>query len=245
MSCIFHKKKSADQIAGSLFYQRDDVGYWDLQENIHIFGHPTLEHLTIRKAKLDERGFDSLEKPSGTGLKELHFIDCDINDDALSDILLHPEDLREFTMTHQEDPSPPLEESPADAGDYIFALNSAQHSLETISIDSATLGGRKALRLRDFIALKTLQLRDFQLFGKTSKKPRLHSVGLPPELETMKFFGQIGEDEEVAELLLNIIENKEIMARKWKKFIIAKGVESVPEKILEACKVVGLEVVGC
>jgi hypothetical protein len=180
-----------------------------------------------------------------TGLKELHFIDCDINDDALSDILLHPEALKEFTMTQtQAEPNPPLEESPADAGDYIFALNSAQHSLETISIDYATLGGRKALRLRDFVALKSLSLRDYQLFGQTSKtgKPRLHSVGFPPEMETLRFFGEVGTDDEVTELLEVAISNKSILARKWKQLVVPDSKEGIPKAIMDACDDAGLEI---
>lgn len=227
-----------------MFYQRDDNGYWDLQENIHIFSHPTLEHLSIRRAKLDERGFDSLEKPEMTGLKELHFTDCDINDDALSDILLHPEALREFTMTQTKlEPEPPLEESPADAGDYIAALLSSQHSLEMVSIDYATLGGRKALRLRDFVALKTLGLRDYQLFGQTSKtgKPRLHSVGFPPEMETLKLFGDVGTDDEVTELMAVAIENKSVLARKWKELVVV-GKEGVPKEIFDACENAGIQI---
>jgi hypothetical protein len=177
-----------------------------------------------------------------TGLQELHFIDCDINDDALTDILLHPEALKVFTIVQTKaEPEPPLEESPADAGDYIFALNSAQHSLETISIDCATLGGRKALRLRDFVALKSLGLRDYQLFGQTSKtgKPRLHSVGLPPEMETLKLFGEIGSDDEVTELLEVAVRQKEVVARKW-RVLVDVGREGVPSGILDAAESVGL-----
>lgn len=142
-----------------------------------------------------------------------------------------------------DDPSmPEAIESPADAGDYIFALNSAQHSLETISIDNSNLGGRKALRLRDFTALKKLELRDYQLFGSTSKKPRLHSVGLPPVLETLTFFGQVGEDEEVLDLLENLIEQKEIMARSLRRLVLARGKGSLPERIVRACETVGLAI---
>lgn len=177
-----------------------------------------------------------------TGLEQLHFIDCDINDDALTDILMHPEALKEFTMVQTKaEPEPPLEESAADAGDYIFALNSAQHSLEAISIDCATLGGRKALRLRDFVALKSLGLRDYQLFGQTSKtgKPRLHSVGLPPEMETLKFFGEVGTDDEVTELLEVAIRSKDVVARNWKVLVDA-GREGVPANIMDAAESVGL-----
>ncbi|KAF2712950.1 hypothetical protein K504DRAFT_478920 [Pleomassaria siparia CBS 279.74] len=217
----------------SLFYQREDGGYWDLKENIHIFCHPTLESLTITRAKLDEKGFESIEQPSETALAKLRLIECDINDEALSELLLFPDCLKEITINHTEEPSPPLEES-ADATmhDYILALSSAQETLEYISINFPTLGGHKALRLRKFVELKELHLRDYQLFGKSSSSPRMHSVGLPPELEILKLWNPIGGDEGVAELLCYEIENLGVMARNLKKFII-EGEGKVPEKILD------------
>ncbi|KAG9228287.1 hypothetical protein BJ875DRAFT_490025 [Amylocarpus encephaloides] len=220
----------------SLFYQCEDGGYWDLKENIHIFGHPTLETLTITRARLDEKGFESVEQPSETALTSLKLIECDINDEALSELLLFPDALKEITITHSADPSPPLEES-ADATmhDYLLALKSANHSLEYISIDFPSLAGNKALRMRDFEELKTLHLRDYQLFGKSSSSPRLHSVALPPNLETLKFWGPTGEDEEVAELFCYEIENMGIMARNLKHMVI-EGPGMIPENILEACK---------
>ncbi len=90
----------------TLFYQCPDDQYRDLRENIHIFAHPTLERLVIRRAKLDHRGFDLIEQPHQTRLKTLHLIECDINDDALTDILEFPEALREFVMTQAEEPAP-------------------------------------------------------------------------------------------------------------------------------------------
>lgn len=169
-----------------------------------------------------------------TALKELHLIECDINDDALSDILLHPEALKEITITQLAVPKPPLEESPEDVEDYILALQSAQHSLQTISIDFPTLGAENPLRLRDFEVLRELQLRDFQLFGE--KMPRLHSVGLPSNLEVLEFLGPVGQDEEIADLLYYTIENKQIMARKWTHFVVEGGEESLAKKIVEACE---------
>lgn len=216
-----------------MFYQTEDGGYWDLQENIHIFGHPTLEILTIRKAKLDERGFDSLEKPSETALKALHFIECDINDDALADILLHPEALQEFTITQLEVPIPELEESPENVDDYIVALSSAQHSLETISINFPTLGAKNPLRLREFEVLKSLQLRDYQLFGQSP--PRLHSVGLPPSLEFLEFFNEFGvdHDEDIIDLLCYFLE-KDTLGRHLCDVKVVSGDGGLPPRIIEA-----------
>jgi hypothetical protein len=169
-------------------------------------------------------------------LTKLRLIECDINDEALSELLLFPDALKEITITHLEEPEPPLEESEdATMHDYILALSSAQHSLEYISIDYPSLGGNKALRLRMFEQLKELHLRDYQLFGKSCSKPRMHSVGLPPELETLKFWTPIGEDEGVVELLCYEIENLGVMARNLKKLVIEGGGE-VPEKILDALK---------
>jgi hypothetical protein len=169
-------------------------------------------------------------------------IDCDINDEALTDILLHPESLKEITFTQREIPDPELEESPNDVGDFIFALGSAQHSLEKISIDFPTLNGKAALRLRDFDAVTELELRDYQLLGQSSGKPRLHSVGLPPNLEVLKFPGAVTGDEEILDLLDYMIENREILARKWRVLVVKGGEEGLPERVMEACKVAGLEV---
>ncbi|KAJ5040551.1 uncharacterized protein L3040_006204 [Drepanopeziza brunnea f. sp. 'multigermtubi'] len=216
----------------SLFYQREDGGYWDLQENIHIFGHPTLEHLTIRHAKLDERGFESLEKPWYTGLKALFLLECDIHDDALADLLVLPEALEEITITQLEDPEPALEESPEYMEDYILACRSAQHSLQRITIDFPTLAAKNPLKLRDFELLKELKLRDHQLFGM--KTPRLFSVALPQNLEVLEFLSEVGTDEEVAELLCYTIENKAILARKWTDLVVVEG-KGVPDRIKEVC----------
>ncbi|RYP69714.1 hypothetical protein DL769_005212 [Monosporascus sp. CRB-8-3] len=227
----------------TLFYQCADDQYWDLQGNIHIFAHPTLESLTIRRAKLDHRGFDFIERPHQTALKKLHLIECDINDDALSDILEFPEALKEFVMTQTPEPEPELEESSINIGDYIIALKSARHSLESVTIDFPTLVGYRALRMRDFTALKTLRINwDYQLFGKTSKKPRLHSVGLPPELETLEFLNELGKDEEVTDLLMYTIENREIVAGKWKTMIVVEGDDrEVSKDLIQACKSHGLQ----
>jgi hypothetical protein len=216
-----------------MFYQTEDDGYWDLQDNIHIFSHPTLETLTIRRARLDQRGFDSLEKPSETALKELHFIECDINDDALADILLHPEALKEFSITQLENPEPELEEAPDNVDDYIIALSSAQHSLETISIDFPTLGAKNPLRLREFEVLKSLRLRDYQLFGQSP--PRLHSVGLPPSLEFLEFLNKFGEehDEDIVDLLCYFLE-KDTLGRHLCNVKVVEGEGGLPPRIREA-----------
>ncbi|OLN96983.1 hypothetical protein CCHL11_07445 [Colletotrichum chlorophyti] len=220
-----------------LFYQSANDAYWDLRENIHIFAHPTLETLVIKRAKLDEQGFNFMERPHETALKKLHLIECDINDDGLSDLLEFPEALEEFVMTQTAEPRPELVESSDNFHDYMIALKSQAHSLKTITIDSPTLGCRRPLRMRDFEALKTLRMNwDYQLFGKSSKKPRLHSVGLPPEMEVLEFFNELGTDEEVTELLLYTIETKDIVAAKWETFVVVDGDDGVPKKIRDACK---------
>ncbi|PSR80798.1 hypothetical protein BD289DRAFT_462371 [Coniella lustricola] len=221
----------------SLYYQCANNEYWDLQENIHIFTHPTLETLTIKRARLDERGFDSLERPHSTALQALHLLECDINDDALADIMEFPAALKEFHMFHTADPQPELEESSDEINEFVMALKPCAETLETIAIDHPTLGGRKVLRLRDFVAVKTLRLNfDTQLFGKTSKKPRLHSVGFPPALETLEFLGEIGTDEVVTELFANALQNVEYMARSLKTLILAEGPNGLPPPVVEACK---------
>lgn len=222
----------------SLFFQAPHDAYWDLQETIHIFTHPTLEALTIKRARLDERGFDGLERPHSTGLKRLRFVECDINDDALADIMEFPAALEEFYMCHTAAPAPELEESSDEVNEFVMALRPCAETLETITIDHPTLGGRKVLRMRDFAAVKTLRLNyDTQLFGKTSKKPRLHSVGLPPALETLEFFGEVGRDEMVTELFAMALGNVEYMARNLKTLVLAEGPgRPIPQQIRDACK---------
>jgi hypothetical protein len=227
----------------TLFYQCPDDQYWDLRENIHIFAHPTLEDLVIRRAQLDHPGFDLIEQPHQTGLKKLHLIECDINDDALSDILEFPEGLVEFVMVQTAEPAPELEKSSDNIGDYIDALKSASHSLESIVIDFPTLTGLKALRMRDFTALKTLRINwDYQLFGKSSRKARMHSVGIPPELKTLEFLNELGTDDQVTDLLEYTILNRKIVAGNLENIIIPDGDSlPVPPAIIEACKSTGLQ----
>ncbi|KAH6954497.1 hypothetical protein DER45DRAFT_570553 [Fusarium avenaceum] len=221
----------------TLFYQDEDDQYWDLQENIHIFTHPTLETLVIKRAKLDDRGFELIERPHNTALSKLHLIECDINDDTLSDVLMFPEALKEFVFTQREEPEPDLEESSSSIRDYIMALKEQCHSLETITIDFPMLASARPLALREFVSLKTLRLNwDYQLFGKTTKKPRLNSVGLPPELETLEFFNPLGTDEEVTELLASAIETLNFTAKKMKELIVLVEETEIPEQVLEACR---------
>ena len=175
-----------------------------------------------------------------TALKELHLIECDINDDALSDILTHPEALKEISITQKAIPSPALEESPDDIEDYFLALQPAQHSVETITIDFPTLSAENPLRLREFDALRELQLRDYQLFGE--KTPRLHSVGMPSNLEVLEFLNQVGGNEEIMDLLHYTIENKAILARKWTHLVVPDGEEHLPSRIVEACEQFDLQI---
>ncbi|KAG9253456.1 F-box domain-containing protein [Emericellopsis atlantica] len=222
----------------TLFYQTEHGEYWDLQENIHIFAHPTLETLVIKRAKLDHTGFDYIEQPHETALEKLHLIECDFNDDALTDILMFPKALTEFVMTQTSDPSPELEESSDRMDHYILALQSACHSLVTITIDFPTLSGHKALRMRDFEALKTLRINwDYQLFGKSTTKPRMHSVGLPPNLETLEFFNPLGTDDEVTDLLEYTMENIKVNAQHLRHFIVVDDEEHrVPRQVIAACR---------
>lgn len=227
----------------TLFYQCANDEYWDLRENIHIFAHPTLESLTIKRAKLDEQGFDFLERPHETALKKLELIECDMNDDGLSDLLEFPEALEEFVMTQSEEPSPDLEESSDSLADYIVALKSQAQSLKSITIDHPSLGCRKALRMREFVSMKTLRVNwDYQLFGKSSKKPRLHSLGLPPELEVLELFNELGTDDEVTDLFVNFIENKNSVARRWKRMVVVGDDDgNVCKDIKNVCQEQGLQ----
>lgn len=222
----------------TLFYQNEDGQYWDLRENIHIFAHPTLETLTIRRAKLDHRGFDLIERPHETALSTLRLVECDINDDGLSDLLMFPKALKEFVMTQgSADDLPELEESSDSIRNYISALSEQSHSLESLTIDFPSLRTTRALALRDFVALETLRLNwDHQLFGISSKKPRLHSVGLPPELKTLEFLNELGTDEEVTDLMVYMIHHLPIMARKLETLVAVKGEGGVSQDVLDACR---------
>lgn len=222
----------------SLFYQCPDDAYWDLRENIHIFTHPTLETLTIRRAKLDERGFDFMERPHSTALKSLRLLECDINDDSLADIMEFPEGLREFYLYHTAEPNPDLEEGSDEVCEHVMALKDQAETLESITIDHPTLGGRRVLRLRDFQSVKYLRLNyDTQLFGKTGRKPRMHSAGLPPRLEVLEITEPLGGDDTVTELFAMMLQNIEYMARELRTLIVVAGPDgTIPEQILEACK---------
>ena len=91
--------------------------------------------------------------------------------------------------------------------------------------------------MREFTALKTLRMNwDYQLFGKSSRKPRMHSVGLPPELETLEFFHELGTDEEVLDLLVYLIQTKNIGNRPWKTMIAVESDAKALREVKEACK---------
>lgn len=235
----------------TLFYQCEDDQYWDLQENIHIFAHPTLETLVIRKARLGDKPFDLPDQPEETALKRLHLVDCDISDDGLYDLMHFPEALAEFVMTQSADPEPDLEETSDSIRDYIIAIEPQCRSLETITIDHPLLQDRTALSMRKFDKLRTLRLNwDHQLFGKSSKKPRLTSVGMPPELETLEFFNQLGTDEAVTDLFVSMVQNLEVMARKLTHLIVIESEEDekpMPPELEEACrsqKQLKLDIIG-
>jgi hypothetical protein len=158
-------------------------------------------------------------------------IECDINDDGLTELLLFPEALKEISMTQLEDPSPPLEETPEDLNDFILAFQSAMHSLETISIDFPTIKAKDPLKLREFEAVTSLELRDYQLFGASG----LSSVAFPPNLETLTFLNDVGVDEDLTELLCYTIEKKDIFARNLKQLVVPEGKKPLPKRLVEAC----------
>ena len=143
-------------------------------------------------------------------------------------------------MTQSADPEPDLEETSDSIRDYIIAIEPQCHSLETITVDHPLLQDRTALSMRKFAKLKTLRLNwDHQLFGHSSKKPRLTSVGMPPELETLEFFNQLGTDEEVTDLFVAMLQNLSVMARKLTHLIVIESDEDekpIPKEVEEACK---------
>src|SRR5258706_15174118 len=108
-----------------------------------------------------------------------------------------------------------------------------EHSLEAISIDFATLGAENPLRLRAFQSVKLLEIRPYQLFGQSLENPRLHSVGLPPNLETLKFLSPVSEDEEIVDLLSYTLESKAVLARKLEQIGLVEEDRGLPSKLVE------------
>ena len=134
-------------------------------------------------------------------------------------------------MKQLDNPKPPLEETPEDIEEYIFALHSAIHSLESISIDFPTLRCKNPLKLRDFEAVTSLELRDYQLFGTSG----LSSVAFPPNLETLTFLNEVGDDEALTELLCYTLEKKDIFARNLRRLVVPEGTKPLPQKLVEVC----------
>jgi hypothetical protein len=64
-------------------------------------------------------------------------------------------------------------------------------------------------------------------------------VGLPPNLEVLTFVNEVGEDEELEELLAYTLENRGLFARKLKELVVVggegNGKDYVSEKVVEAC----------
>ncbi|KAK2068333.1 hypothetical protein P8C59_002975 [Phyllachora maydis] len=223
--------------------------FWDLRENIHVFASPTIETLTVRGARLDHRGFgEFMERPHQTPLRTLHFVDCDLSDDGLTDLLAFPTALEEFVLVaHDCDPDDgsevELEETADNIGYYVSALDAQRHALRHVTLDlpAPQVTGRRALRMRDYARLETLRLGwDYHLFGRTGKKPRMHSVAFPPKIRTVEFLNELGTDEQVTELLEAAIMIRDVLARDWERLIVPEGDEQVLGLIKRACREVGL-----
>jgi len=134
-------------------------------------------------------------------------------------------------MKQLETPNPPLEETPEDIEEYIFALHSAIHSLESISIDFPTLRCKNPLKLRDFEAVTALEIRDYQLFGTSG----LSSVAFPPNLESLTFLNEIGGDEALTELLCYTLEKKDIFAKNLRRLVVPEGTKPLPQNLVDVC----------
>ncbi len=62
---------------------------------------------------------------------------------------------------------------------------------------------------------------------------------MPPELETLEFFNQLGTDEEVTDLFVAMLQNLSVMARKLTHLIVMESEEDtkpVPKEVEDACK---------
>ncbi|KAI0996158.1 hypothetical protein K3495_g12024 [Podosphaera aphanis] len=216
-----------------LFYECWDGDYWDMRKNIHVFSHPTLEHLSIRRAKLDSHGLQLLEKPERTALQTLQLLECDMSESGFFDIMTCPAALKEITLTQLKSPDPPLDKAPEVIEDYTSALAIAEYSLEKMVLDFPSLKSKRPMHLRRYNKLTRLELYDYQLFSLAS--PRFRSISLPPNLKLLKLFNQVGEDETVAELLSHTIKNKDVLAKNWTKMIVEE-IQRLPLSILRVCK---------
>ena len=56
--------------------------------------------------------------------------------------------------------------------------------------------------------------------------------------------GRVSEDEEILDLLEYMIENKNVLARKWRILEVEGDEEGLPARIREACEKAGLQVMG-
>ena len=54
----------------------------------------------------------------------------------------------------------------------------------------------------------------------------------------------MSDDEEILDLLEYMIENKEVLARKWRILEVEGDEEGLPGRIREACTRAGLQVMG-
>jgi hypothetical protein len=56
--------------------------------------------------------------------------------------------------------------------------------------------------------------------------------------------GRVSEDEEILDLLEYMIENKNVLARKWRILEVEGDEEGLPTRIREACEKAELQVMG-
>lgn len=78
-------------------------------------------------------------------------------------------------------------------------------------------------------------------FWQVVEEARLHSVGLPPELELLEFFNELGKDEEVTDLLLAMLQNKSVVARNLERMVVVEGNDKVLGEVKTICKEQGLQ----
>ena len=69
----------------------------------------------------------------------------------------------------------------------------------------------------------------------------MHSVGLPPGLELLEFFNELGKDEEVTDLLLAMLQNKSVVARNLERMVVVEGNDKVLREVKTTCKEQGLQ----
>jgi hypothetical protein len=133
---------------------------------------------------------DLSKQSQSTSLQELHFHLCDIHARSLADMLALPRALKRLTIG-QNHGYPPIENSPVDMNDYVFAMRKQYKSLETLTIIRETEFRHSPLKLENLSALRHLEIDPRVLFTPLNTPTRIANAAagitniLPTGLEEL------------------------------------------------------------